>query len=135
MLDLCCNFLSKGDIKLRYSVYKFVKGISNSVVEAILHLKEHPESVNMLSDCTEAILAIKTALDENKEVCPNEVGNFFEKINEIVECIENNKSYIEKLDELYTYAVGINEYCKSEIKYINCIGFGFSYKHSPPLTP
>ena len=31
---------------------------------------------------------------------------------------------------------GIQNYnCKSEIKYINCIGFGFSYKHSPPLTP
>ena len=34
------------------------------------------------------------------------------------------------------HSLGIQKYnCKSEIKYINCIGFGFSYKHSPPLTP
>lgn len=102
---------------MRYSVYKFLRGISASILEGVTYVKEKPTSINILADCAEGLVSIKESLTLNKENNLEEIDLALEKINEIADCIENNKKYSDKLDELLDLAQKVDEYCKTQIKY------------------
>lgn len=102
---------------MRYSVYKALNEISSSLVEATTYLKEHSDAINMVVDCAEVVLAIKSTLENNKVNVIEEIHSFLNKVNEIAECIENKVEYLDKLEKLYDLAVIINNYCKSEVRY------------------
>lgn len=101
---------------MRYSVYKALNEITSSLIEATEYLKEHDNSINILADSLEVVLAVKTTLEANKEEVINEINDFFTKVNEISDCIENGTEYGSKIDQLYDYSVAIKKYCK-DIKY------------------
>jgi len=98
-------------------VYKFLKGVSDSVVEAINYLIENPEATNMIADCAEAVLAIKNTLETNKEDSIEAIDKFLVKSNIIAETIEKGQDYINEINELLNIAITINEHCKNNIEY------------------
>ncbi len=102
---------------MRYSVYKQLIGVMASVVEAVKHIKENLNSVNMLVDCVEAITTVKGILEFNKEEICNEINCFFDKVNEVVDCIEKGNDYSSKISEILELVVRINEFCNREVKY------------------
>lgn len=102
---------------MRYSVYKFLRGVSASILEGVTYVKEKPASINILADCTEGLVSIKDALIMNQENNLEEIDFAWGKINEIADCIENNKEYSNKLDELLELVKKVDEYCKTKIKY------------------
>lgn len=102
---------------MRYSVYKFLRGVSASILEGVTYVKEKPASLNILADCAEGLVSIKEALIMNQKNSLEEIDLALGKINEIADCIENNKEYSNKLDELLELVKKIDEYCKTKIKY------------------
>lgn len=102
---------------MRYSVYKFLVGLSDSIIEAILHVKENPTAVSMLADSVEAMFAIKSTLVSNEDTGIPEMDDFFDKVEEISNCVEKNTEYANMLNELYDLALVINKYCKDDIEY------------------
>lgn len=102
---------------MRYSVYKFLRGVSASILEGVTYVKEKPASINILADCAEGLVSIKEALIMNQKNSLEEIDLALGKINEIADCIENNKEYSNKLDELLELVKKIDEYCKTKINY------------------
>ncbi len=96
---------------MRYAIYKKINLLTDSVVEAVSYLKNKPESLSILSDCVTAILTIQNSLVANK-IELSEISLFLEKVNKIIDCVEQGKDYIELVDELLEMAKRINEYCK-----------------------
>lgn len=70
-----------------------------------------------MADCAEGLVSIKEALIMNQKNSLEETDLALGKINEIADCIENNKEYSNKLDELLELVKKIDEYCKTKIKY------------------
>lgn len=102
---------------MRYAEYKAIVELSNSVVEATEHIKEHPEMVGMLVDCGEAISAIKSNLEINGEEAIDEIKDFFNIIDVMADKIANNEDYASMLSKLCEISLKINNYCKKNIKY------------------
>lgn len=102
---------------MTYAVYKAIVQLSNSVVEALEYIKEHSEMVSILLDANNAILTIKNKLESNNEIVISEFEEFFYKVAEIANNIENNQKYIYKLNELYELSIRIATHCKKNLKY------------------
>lgn len=101
---------------MRYSVYKELKNLSDSVVEAVNYLKSKPEAVGILADCVVAISAIKDTFIKNS-IELSEVDNFLEITEKIMDCLEAGKQYLEYIDTLFELSQKINIYCKNDVKY------------------
>ena len=102
---------------MRYSVYKHLRGVSESLIEATTYLLEHKELTSMIVESGNAVLAIKTTLEANKEKVIDEVDTFMEVITKIADSLECGQDYSGELKKLNDLALIINKYCKDEIKY------------------
>ena len=69
---------------MRYVIYKKINLLADSIVEAINHIKNKPESIGMLSDCVNAILTIQNSLNTSK-IELSSISIFLEKVNKIME--------------------------------------------------
>ncbi len=101
---------------MRYEVYKQLKNLSDSIIEAVSYVKEKQEAVGLLADTVTAISAIKSTFIQN-EIELKELDTYLETIENIVNCINSNEKYLIHLDSLLNLAIKINKYCKDEVKY------------------
>lgn len=102
---------------MRYSVYKYIKNLSDSIVEATEYIISNPQNVTLLLDCVQAVLSIKDSLVKNKSIEIKELDMFLNIINEIADLAEKGQDYNNQLRNLYDLARKINEECTNNIKY------------------
>lgn len=102
---------------MRYSVYKYIKNLSDSIVEATGYIKTKPENVNLLSDCIVAIITIKDTLVQYGSIEIKELDVFLETVNKLVDLLDKGKDYIGELDILDNLSKRINNICTNDIKY------------------
>ena len=96
---------------MRYSIYKKINLLTNSIVEATEYLMNRPESIGILSDCVVAISTIQNSLIANN-IELNELSLFLETVNNIIDYAEQGKEYISLIAQLAQIALKIDEYCK-----------------------
>ena len=72
---------------MRYVIYKKINLLADSIVEAINHIKNKPESIGMLSDCVNAILTIQNSLNTSK-IELSSISIFLEKVNKIIDYVD-----------------------------------------------
>jgi len=101
---------------MRYSVYKELVGLSESVVEALEYVKSSPGAVSLIADCADAILMIKDTFNKN-DIELKEIDSFLEVLEKLLQCIEKNENYSVYTDTLLDLGKKINEYCKNEVEY------------------
>jgi len=102
---------------MRYSVYKALREVSSSILEATGYIKSNPKGIGIIADCEAGIIAIKDNLYTNNEKVIPEIDEFLEKLYNIADCVNNNEKYEDKLGELNDLAIKIDEYCKNDVKY------------------
>ena len=65
---------------MRYSVYKYIKNLSDSLVEAMEHIKSDNKNIGLLADCIVAVSAIKDNFTINKVDVTLELDLFLENL-------------------------------------------------------
>ena len=100
---------------MRYSVYSFLVGLSDSIVEAIEYMIAG-NTVTLLPDCLDACTAVKSGLENNGENC-SEVDEFLELVNKIAESVEKGEDGSEELTQLKELAYKIKDFCHNNLSY------------------
>ena len=101
---------------MRYSIYKYIRGLSESVIEAVEHMKSTPSSVSLIIDCVTAISMINESLVKNNMQLP-EINDFLSMSEKIVEAVNDKLDYSASLSELLDISKKINLYCSQKINY------------------
>ena len=100
---------------MRCSVYNFLLGLSDSIVEAIEYMISG-NTLTLIPDCVDACTAVKNGLESNGEKC-SEVDDFLEIINKVVKATENRGDGLEYLPQLKEFAYKIKEFCHNNLTY------------------
>ncbi len=97
---------------MRYTVYKNINLLSDSIVEAVNYISNNLNSIALLSDCVSAITSIKNSFISNN-IDTKELDLFLECVNEIIKLIDEKKEYVSEINKLLEIAKKINEDCKN----------------------
>ena len=100
---------------MRYSVYSFLLGLSDSLVEAIEYMISG-NTLTLVPDCVDACTAVKNGLESNGETC-SEVDDFLEIMNKVAEAAEKGEDYAEHFIQLKDFANKIKDFCHSSLTY------------------
>ena len=105
---------------MRYSVYKFIKELGESMLEAVTYVKEHKDNVSVLNDCIDAMFSIKSSLDAESDI-DKDITDTVDKFFSVMECIvnkcNNNETCNNEVDELYSIVSDINKFILTKLKY------------------
>ena len=100
---------------MRYSVYNFLLGLSDSLTEAIDYMISG-KTMALIPDCLDACNAVKNGLESNGEVC-SEVESFLDVISKITESMEKGEDTSNYLTQLKEFAYKIKEFCHNKLSY------------------
>ncbi len=100
---------------MRYSVYSFLIGLSDSLVEAIEYMISG-NTLTLIPDCVDACTAVKNGLESNGEVC-SEVDSFLETMNKVAEAVEKSEDYANYFVQLKEFANKIKDFCHNDLTY------------------
>lgn len=95
---------------MRYTVYKSINLLADSIIEAINYIKINPSAIGLLSDCILAVNSMKNIFASNN-ICDDMLEIFLECIERIIECVKSEKEYSIQIDNLLKIATDIKETC------------------------